>query len=159
MDASGVSRGLGVVTWAAFAGAALLPWYGLLSGVFALYFFFLLLAGRAGELLFAAVLGLSVPLAALLLFLLPAGLAWAALTRRPPGGLVGRIVRAGCLAEMFFAGAYGLMLLWANVAGVWEDPPGPWNFLMLFHAGVLGAGFLAAWRSWRWLRGPDVVRR
>ncbi len=122
-----------------------------------MYFYALLLAAAGdvlgvGDLVFVVLLALALPLAALLLFVMPAGAMYAAF-RRPPGGWAGRLARAGCLVSMGFAVVYaGLMVAvtvdWFLQEGVEEL----WEPFLLWRVAVLIFGLWATWRSWRWLR-------
>lgn len=145
------------VTRVALVCAALLPWFAVFSGTYGLYFYGLLLAvaGDAlglGDLLFVALLAFALPLAALLLVVMPAGAMYAAF-RRPPGGWAGRLTRAGCLVSMGFA--FVFVALIATMTAVWflqEGVDDAWGPFMLWRVVVLIFGMWATWRAWWSLR-------
>ena len=143
--------------------AAALPWYAVVSGTFALYFYVLLLVPQVGrildgaagnavsEALFFTALMAALPLALLLLLATPIGLVFAAF-HHPLGGLAGRAVRGGCVASMSFAALYAAIIIVAWVNGLMrEGEVGVWWSGML-HIAVLLCGMVATWRGWTWLR-------
>ena len=156
---------------AALLVAAALPWYAVFSGIFGMYFFLLLAAVWVGQVvpgpvgdqlsdvIFVFLWAAVPPLSALLLLALPVCLVWA-LFRGPPTGLFGRVGQIACLTSMSFSGTYFAIILgilgFSLVAGEPASEPGHgyrlpawWPWLNL---AVLPVGFLATWRSWRWLR-------
>ncbi len=156
-----------LITRAALVCAALLPWFAVFSGTYGLYFYALLLAAAGdtlgvGNLVFVALLALALPLAALLLFVMPAGAMYAAF-RGPPGGWAGRLARAGCLVSMGFAAVYAALL--ATMGAAWflqEGVDDAWGPFMLWRVAVLIFGTWATWWAWRGLRrhgsGRTAVR-
>ena len=140
-----------VVIRAALVCAAALPWFAVFSGTFGLYFYILLAAELLLEWLFVPLLFLAVPLAVLLLVVMPAGAVCAA-SGRLPGGWFGWLTRAGCLVSLGFTVVYaGLMVL---VAMLWifrEDVNATWEPFILWRVVVLVAGLWAIWRAWWWL--------
>lgn len=140
------------LTRACLVGAALLPWFAVFSGTYGLYFYILLVAVMLAQWLLIPVLGLLVPLAVLLLLIMPAGAVYAAVYRSPRGWF-GWLTRAGCVVSIGVAVAYdglivaiGMKLVFGHHA--FED----WDFSLTWRAGGLAIGFLATWRAWRWLR-------
>ena len=144
-------------------GAAVVPWYAVASGVFGLYFYVLVLVPQvsrvlsgtseevATDALFAVTLFATLPLGLLLLLAVPAGLLLAAFGR-PPGGLAGGTVRAGCVASMALSALYVAFIIVAYVTGLTQDgAAGVW-WSGLLHIAVLLCGLVATWRAWRWLR-------
>ena len=125
-----------------------MPWNAVFSGVYGLYFYVILLAMSLFPWLLVIALLAAAPLAVLLLFILPAGALWAALGRVLPRWL-SRLTAAGCLASMVFAVVYGGFMAFVAVLDV-EAVPLDW--FLLWRVAVLGAGFGATWRTWRWLR-------
>lgn len=137
---------------AALVCAAALPWFAVFSGTYGLYFYVALAVSFLTPWLFIPLLALALPLAVLLLLVMPAGLFYAAL-RGPPGGWAGWLTRAGCLASMGFALAYTGLMLAVTVAWVfWEGVGGIWEPFLLWRVVVLVVGFWATWRAWMWLR-------
>ena len=128
-----------------------MPWIAVFSGVYGLYFYLIVLAMSLFPWLLVVVLALVPPLAALLLFILPAGALWAASGRGLPRWL-NRLTVAGCLASMAFSAAYGGFMVFVSVLDV---EAGPLDWFLLWRILVLGAGFGAAWRAWRWLRAAS----
>ncbi len=168
---SGCSRWSGSIDLASLLYAAALPWYAVGSGTFGMYFFLLLAAVWVGrvvpgpvgdglsDVIFVFMVGAVLPLAALLLLALPAGLTWT-LFRGPPAGLFGYVVRTACLISMFFSSVYFAIILGiiasALIVGEPASEPGHgyripawWPFVNLV---VLPVGLAATWRSWRLLR-------
>ena len=94
------------ITWACLVGAALLPWFCLFSGTYGLYFYVVLAATLLAPWLLIPALVVAVPIALVLLLIMPAGAVYAAV-RRTPLGWAGRLIRAGCVVSMGFAVAYG----------------------------------------------------
>ena len=95
---------------------------------------------------------LAVPLAVLLLLIMPAGAVYAAV-RRPLQGWLGWLTRVGCLVSMGFAVAYGGLMMAIAVAPVFVDGVVEgWDFSLTWRVGILVVGLLATWRAWRWLR-------
>ena len=138
--------------------AALLPWFALFSGTYGPYFYAMLAATLLAPWLLIPALVLSVPVAVLLLLIMPVGAVYAAV-RPPPQGWAGRLTRAGCLVSMGFAVAYGgLMVAIPAVPVFGDDTVVGWDFSLTWRAVSLVIGLLATWRAWRWLRslaGPD----
>ena len=143
---------LDVLTRAALLIAAVLPWFSLFSGTYGLYFYVVLGAMLLSPWLLIPLLVLAVPLAVLLLLIMPAGAVYAAV-RRPPQGWLGWLTRAGCLVSMGFADSYGgLMVAIAMVPVFVDGAAETFDLSLLWRAGVLAAGFVATWRAWRWAR-------
>ena len=140
-----------VVIRAALVCAGALPWFAVFSGTFGLYFYILLAAELLLEWLFVPLLFLAVPLAVLLLIVMPAGAVCAA-SGRLPGGWLCWLTRAGCLVSMGFTVVYvGLMVM---VTMLWifrEDVNATWEPFILWRVAVLVLGLLATWRARRWL--------
>ena len=140
------------ITRACLVGAALLPWFTLLSGTYGLYFYIVLGAALFAPWLFIPALALAAPFAVLLLLIMPAGAVYAAV-RPTPLGLAGRLTRAGCIVSMGFSVAYGGLMVAVGVTplfgyGVVEG----WDFSLTWRVGGLIIGFLATWHAWRWLK-------
>ena len=132
--------------------AALLPWFAVFSGTYGLYFFIVLAVSFLAPWFFIPLLTLALPLAVLLLLVMPVGVIYAAL-RGPPGGWAGRLTRAGCLASVGFALVYaGLMAVMTAAWFLWEEDGGIWEPFLLWRAAVLLFGLWATWRAWGWLR-------
>ena len=141
-----------LLTRACLVAAALLPWFAVFSGTYGLYFYILLAAVLLSPWLLIPLLVLAVPLAVLLLLIMPAGSVYAAVCR-PPQGWAGRLTRAGCLVSMGFAVAYGGLMMAIAVAPVFVDGVVEgWDFSLTWRVGILVVGLLATWRAWRWLR-------
>ena len=152
-----------VLTRVCFLVSAALPWYAVISGVYGLYFYVLLLVVGAGrildgvagrvvsDVLFAGTLWAGVALGALLLLVMPAGLVCAAFGC-PPGGAIGIAVRCGCVASMVFAALYAAIFV-AGWAGDYmgEVSAGPW-WSGLVQAAALLCGMAVTGQAWRWLR-------
>ncbi len=142
--------------------AAALPWYAVVSGVFALYFYILLLVPMAGrvldgafekiatDILFALSLLAALPLGLLLLVVMPLCLMRATF-RCPPGGIAGRLSRIGCIVSMILAALYTTLI----VVGLFIDLAQSGGGILWWpgqaHVVVLMCGLAATWRSWRWL--------
>ena len=140
------------LTRACLVGAALLPWFALLSGTYGLYFYVVLGAGLLSQWLLIPVLALAAPLAVLLLLLMPAGAIFAAV-RRKPQGWAGRITKAGCLMSMGFTVAYGGLVLAIRLASVFGNSEAAgWDYSLTWRFGSLIIGLPATWRAWRWLK-------
>ena len=149
-------------------GATVVPWYAVASGVFGLYFYVLVLVPQVGRVLsgtseevatdalFAVTLFAALPLGLLLLLAVPAGLLLAAFGR-PPGGLAGGTVRAGCVASMAFSALYVAFIIVAYVTGLTQDGAAEVWWSGLIHIAVMLCGLGATWRAWRWLRLAAVV--
>ena len=160
--------GTDTITRAALLLAAALPWYAVFSGVYGLYFYILLAITAAANLLglaagdtistvlFALTLLAAIPLALLLLVVLPVGAVWAAF-RRPPRSLFGKAVRTGCIASMAFCAVYSVLIVsvkgysatQGNALALLQDP---WPAL---HAVILLGGLVVTGRAWLWLRKGD----
>ena len=140
------------LTRACLVGAALLPWFALLSGIYGLYFYVVLAATLLAQWLFIPALVLAAPLAVLLLMIMPAGVIYTAVGRRPQGW-AGRLPRAGCLVSMGFAVTYGSLVFAIGVGpGLGNGAVEGWSFSLIWRVGSLIIGLLATWRAWRWLR-------
>ena len=157
--------GPNTLTRATFLLAAAVPWYAVFSGVYGLYFYILVAVTAAGNLLglaaretassilFAVTLVAAIPLALLLLVVLPVGAVWAAF-RRPPRGLFGKAVRGGCITSMGFCVVYFLIIIsvkaysvtQGNTLALLQDP---WPAL---HALILLGGLVVTAKAWHWLR-------
>lgn len=83
------SREPSVVIRACLVGAALLPWFTLLSGTYGLHFYVVLAATLLSQWLLIPTLVLAAPLAVLLLLIMPAGSVYPAVRLRPRGGPAG----------------------------------------------------------------------
>ena len=137
---------------AALVCAAALPWFAVFSGTYGLYFYVVLAVSFLAPWFFIPLLALALPLAVLLLLVMPAGVIYAVL-RRPPAGWAGWLTRAGCVASMGFALVYaGLMVAVGMPWLFWEDVDGTWEPFLLWRVAVLLFGLWATWRAWRWLR-------
>ena len=77
------------ITRACLVGAALLPWFTLLSGTYGLHFYVVLAATLLSQWLLIPTLVLAAPLAVLLLLIMPAGSVYPAVRFRPRGGPAG----------------------------------------------------------------------
>ena len=153
-----------ILTRAALLLAAALPWYAVFSGVYGLYFYILLatgvphkvLANTAAEIasmaLFNITLFAAIPLALLLLLVLPAGAVWAAF-RRPLQGLPGQVVKAGCLASMAFCAIYSAIIVGIEAYSITQGDAGgildPWPAL---HGVILLAGLVITAKAWHGLK-------
>ena len=157
-----------VITRVCLIGAAALPWYAVVSGLYGLYFYVLLLVPQVGLVLggafepiasddlIAVTLFAALPLGLLLLLAMPSGLVWAAFGH-PPGGLAGGVTRCGCVASMALAALYGALLIVAYANGLMQDGvAGVW-WSGLLHVVVLLCGLGSTWRAWRWLRRPALM--
>ena len=82
-EAEAHNSGPTLLTRACLVVAALLPWFALFSGTYGLYFYILLAAVLSSPWLLIPLLVLAVPLAVLLLLIMPAGAV------RGRGGLAG----------------------------------------------------------------------
>ena len=148
----GESRCPRLVNRACLVGAALLPWFAVFSGTYGLYFYVVLAATLLLPWLLIPVLLLAVPLAVLLLLVMPVGTVYAAVCHAPQGWL-GRLTGAGCLLSMIFAVGYGGLMVVIAAAPAFADGAGEtFDLWLLWRAGVLAVGFGATWRAWRWLR-------
>ena len=152
------------LTRAALLLAAALPWYAGFSGVYGLYFYILLAVTPAANLLglatgetattilFALTLFAAIPLAVLLLVILPVGAVWAAF-RRPAQGLFGKVVRGGCIASMTFCVVYAAIIVGVEAHAVAQGEAAvlrdPWPAL---HAVILLGGLVVTTKTWLWLR-------
>ena len=146
------SRQPGFVVKACLVGAALLPSFALFSGTYGLYFYVVLAATLLLPSLLIPALLLAVPLAVLLLLIMPVGTVYAAACR-PPQGWLGQLTRVGCLFSMIFAPGYGGLMVVIATAPAFADGAGEtFDLWLLWRAVVLAAGFAATWKAWRWLR-------
>ena len=150
---------------------AALPWYALFSGIYGLYFYILVAVTATGEalgfaagetlstILFAVTLVAALPLALLVLVILPVGAVWAAFWRLPRG-LLGKAVRTGCIASMAFCVVYFLIIVGVEAYSITQEEAGglrdPWPAL---HALILLGGLVVTGRAWHWLRKGDGVTR
>ena len=152
------------LTRASLLVAAMLPWCAVLSGTYGLYFYILMivpqaggvLGGTAGEVaettLFIVTLSATVPLAPLVLLVMPAGAIWAAL-RGPPSGLLGLAARAGCIASMSLSFIYTAIITGVSVNSMANEGLRPlWQSGILGDAAILLGGLAATWKAWRWLQ-------
>ena len=147
-----------LVTRACLVCAALLPWFAVFSGTYGLYFYILLAAVVLAPWLLIPALILAAPLSILLLVLLPAGAVYAAV-HRTPSGWFAWTTRAGCVVSMVFTVAYGGLMLLIGVAPPFADGAAEtFGISLPWRVGAFVVGFLATWRSWRWLRRqPDYT--
>ena len=122
----------------------MLPSFALFSGTYGLYFYVVLAAVLLVPWLLIPLLVLAIPLAVLLLLIMPAGAVYAAV-RCPPRGWPGRLTRVGCLVSMGFAVAYGGLMA---TIGLGEGL----DFSLTWRVGGLVVGFVATCRAWVWLR-------
>ena len=143
---------LDALTRVALLMAAVLPWFSVFSGTYGLYFYVVLAVTLLAQWLLIPVLVFAVPLAVLLLLLMPAGAVYAAV-RRPPQGWLGRLTGVGCLVSMVLAVGYGgLMMVIATAPTFADGAAKTFDLSLLWRAGVLAAGFVATWLAWRWAR-------
>ena len=141
-----------LLTRACLVGAALMPWFSLFSGTYGLYFYVVLAATLLLPWLLIPLLVLAIPLAVLLLLIMPAGVLYAAACGSPQGW-IGWLTRVGRFFSMVFALGYGgLMVVIATAPAFAHDASETFDLWLLWRAGLLAVGFGATWRAWSWLR-------
>ena len=140
------------ITRACLVGAALLPWFCLFSGTYGLYFYVVLAATLLAPWLLIPALALAVPIAAVLLLIMPAGAVYTAV-RRTPQGWAGRLTGVGCLVSMGFAVTYGVLMVAIGLVPLFGYGAAEgWDLSLIWRVGGLIIGFLATWHAWRWLK-------